>query len=114
MTWGIGANDVANAMGTSVGSGAITVKQAIDPGGDHGVCRRLSGRRAPWPTTISKGIIDGTLFEPVPQLLMFGMIGRAAGRRHLADGGEHAWLAGVDHACDRRRRVRRRCRGAWC
>jgi len=29
MTWGIGANDVANAMGTSVGSGAISVKQAI-------------------------------------------------------------------------------------
>ena len=24
MAWGIGANDVANAMGTSVGSGAIT------------------------------------------------------------------------------------------
>jgi len=29
MTWGIGANDVANALGTSVGSGAITVKTAI-------------------------------------------------------------------------------------
>ncbi len=29
MTWGVGANDVANAMGTSVGSGAITVKKAI-------------------------------------------------------------------------------------
>ena len=29
MTWGIGANDVANALGTSVGSGAVTVRTAI-------------------------------------------------------------------------------------
>ena len=29
MAFGIGANDVSNSMGTSVGSGTITAKQAI-------------------------------------------------------------------------------------
>ena len=29
MAWGIGANDVANAMATSVGSGALKIKQAV-------------------------------------------------------------------------------------
>ena len=29
MAWGIGANDVANAMATSIGSGALTIRKAV-------------------------------------------------------------------------------------
>ncbi|MGI9214259.1 MAG: inorganic phosphate transporter, partial [Gammaproteobacteria bacterium] len=29
LAWGIGANDVSNAMGTAVGSKSISIKQAI-------------------------------------------------------------------------------------
>jgi PiT family inorganic phosphate transporter len=54
--------------------------------------------------TISKGIIDGRLFEPVPHLLHVRHDRRAAGGRHLADGRQHARLAGVDDALDHRRR----------
>ena len=74
MTWGIGANGVASAMGTSVGSGAITVRHALVLAAIMEFCGAyLAGGEV--ADTISTGIIDGRLFEPVPQLLVFAMIG---------------------------------------
>ncbi len=73
MTWGIGANDVANAMGTTVGSGAITVRQAVVLAATmEFLGAYLAGGAV--ADTIAKGIIDGELFVPVPHLLVFGMI----------------------------------------
>ena len=72
--WGMGANNVANAMGTSVGSGAITLRRALllaavmEFAGAY-----LAGGEV--AATVSKGIIDSRLFEPVPHLLLYGMIG---------------------------------------
>lgn len=72
MAWGIGANDVANAMGTSVGSKALTIKQAIiiamifEFAGAY-----LAGGEV--TSTIRKGIIDVAYFIDQPELLVFGM-----------------------------------------
>ena len=71
MAWGIGANDVANAMGTSVGSKALTIKQAIiiamvfEFAGAY-----LAGGEV--TSTIRKGIIDPALFVDIPELLVLG------------------------------------------
>ncbi|GAA0855820.1 inorganic phosphate transporter [Aliiglaciecola litoralis] len=73
MAWGVGANDVANAMGTSVGSKALTIKQAIfiamifEFAGAY-----LAGGEV--TATIRKGIIDSAYFIDTPELLVFGMI----------------------------------------
>ena len=73
MTWGIGANDVANAMGTSVGSGAVTVKQAIIIAAVFefaGVM--IAGGNV--TSTIRKGVVDPTPIADSPELLVFGML----------------------------------------
>ncbi len=73
MTWGIGANDVANAMGTSVGSGAITVKQAIL----IAAIFEFAGAFIAGGTvtkTIRKGIIDPASITGQPELLVYGML----------------------------------------
>ena len=73
MAWGIGANDVANAMGTSVGARALTLAQAIlvacvfEFAGAY-----LAGGEV--TSTIRKGIIDPSLLQETPDLLVFGML----------------------------------------
>jgi PiT family inorganic phosphate transporter len=73
MTWGIGANDVANAMGTSVGSGAITVKQAIVIAAIFEFAGAfIAGGNV--TSTIRKGIIDPSSIVDNPEILVFGML----------------------------------------
>lgn len=73
MAWGIGANDVANAMGTSVGSGAITIKQAVIIATVFEFTGAfLAGGQV--TATIRKGIIDTSLLSGTPELLIYGML----------------------------------------
>jgi PiT family inorganic phosphate transporter len=73
MTWGIGANDVANAMGTSVGSGAITVKQAIVIAAIFEFTGAfIAGGNV--TSTIRKGIVDTSGITGQPEILVFGML----------------------------------------
>ena len=73
MAWGIGANDVANAMGTSVGSGAVTIKQAIIIAVIFEFLGAiLAGGEV--TDTIRKGILDAALFANEPHLLVYGML----------------------------------------
>ncbi|HEY7886101.1 MAG TPA: inorganic phosphate transporter [Cellvibrionaceae bacterium] len=73
MAWGVGANDVANAMGTSVGSKALTIKQAIIIAmvfeflGAY-----LAGGSV--TATIRSGIVDPSLMSDTPELLVYGML----------------------------------------
>jgi len=73
MCWGIGANDLANAMGTSVGSGAISVKQAI---GIAIIFEFLGALLAGGHVTktIRKGIIDPSNITNNPEILVYGML----------------------------------------
>ncbi|HEY8941327.1 MAG TPA: inorganic phosphate transporter [Cellvibrio sp.] len=73
MAWGVGANDVSNAMGTSVGSRALTMKQAIiiamvfEFAGAY-----LAGGEV--TETISSGIVELGVMQAHPELLVYGML----------------------------------------
>lgn len=73
MAWGIGANDVANAMATSVGSKALTIKQAIIIAAIFEFAGAvLAGGQV--TKTIRKGIIDAGGLTATPELLVYGML----------------------------------------
>ena len=98
MAWGIGANDVANAMGTSVGSGAITIKQAVIIAAIFEFAGAfLAGGQV--TKTIRKGIIDAQLLSGTPELLIFGMLAAllAAGI-WLFVASRHGWPVSTTHS----------------
>ena len=77
MAWGIGANDVANAMGTSVGSGSLTIRQAIVIAGVLEFTGAfLAGGHV--TDTVRKGILDTAEFAANPELLTYGMLAALA------------------------------------
>ncbi|MBL4818616.1 MAG: inorganic phosphate transporter [Deltaproteobacteria bacterium] len=72
MAWSIGASDVANVMGTSVGSHAVTIKQAIL------IAAVFEFVGAFWigghvTNTIKQGIINPLSFAGDPMLFAWGM-----------------------------------------
>ena len=69
--YGIGANDVANAFASSVGSGALSIKQAVILAGIFEFSGALlMGSHV--TDTIRKGIADYSCFEDDPAILMYG------------------------------------------
>ena len=73
MTWGVGANDLANAMGTSVGAGALTVKQAIIIAAIFEFAGAvLAGGSV--TSTIRKDIINTAGLADNPEYLVYGML----------------------------------------
>jgi inorganic phosphate transporter, PiT family len=73
VAWNLGANDVANSMGTSVGSKAVTLRQALVIAGVLEFTGAvLFGQRV--SQTLVTDVIDPTLFIAAPQALLMGMI----------------------------------------
>jgi len=74
VAWNLGANDVANSMGTSVGSKALTIKQAIIVAGILEFTGAVIFSKNV-STTIATDITDISIFADRPQILLLGMVG---------------------------------------
>lgn len=98
MAWGIGANDVANALGTSVGSGAITIKTAIIVAAIFEFAgASLAGGNV--TRTIRKGIIDPTQIGDRPEIIVYGMIAALlAAACWLAVASAKGWPVSTTHS----------------
>ena len=73
MAWTIGANDVANAMGTSVGSGALTITGAVIVAGILELCGAfLAGGHV--TDTVRKGILAADAVAGHEPLIVYGML----------------------------------------
>jgi PiT family inorganic phosphate transporter len=73
MAWAIGANDVANAMGTSVGSKALTLRGAVVVAAVFEFSGAIfAGGNV--TETIRKGIIDPAAVSANPAYLVYGML----------------------------------------
>ncbi|KAA9129864.1 inorganic phosphate transporter [Marinihelvus fidelis] len=98
MAWGIGANDVANAMATSVGAKALTIKQAIIVAAIFEFAGAfLAGGQV--TATIRKGIVDSEQLSGNPEYLVFGMLSAllAAGI-WLAIASRRGWPVSTTHS----------------
>lgn len=73
LAWNLGANDVANAMGTSVGSKAVTLRQALVIAGILEFTGAIVfGRQV--IQTLTRGVVDAQAFANMPQTLSLGMM----------------------------------------
>ncbi len=74
MAWGIGANDVANAMATSVGSKVLTLRGALVVAAIFEFAGAvLAGGNV--TSTIRSGIVDVSSISGEPEILIYGMLG---------------------------------------
>jgi PiT family inorganic phosphate transporter len=98
MAWGIGANDVANAMGTSVGARALTIWQALFVAAIFEFAGAvLAGGGV--TSTIRNGIVDPSHFQHDPEQFIHGMLAALlAAATWLTVASWHGWPVSTTHS----------------